>query len=171
MNKAKIIKLRGFCYLSNNFKSIYFFYFSDHWYITWSVYACNSRPRPTPLSFLWIIHIVFYSISEKVVYSLFEICIHCNSFNVDVCNTFMFTVVITGLTAGRNYWNRNCCPSSEPEFSPGFSGVRFARSSVFCRSLFVLLYLSFGRYAVCTSPNYGIGLPLWYLHTFLVHRY
>jgi len=55
-----------------------------------------------------------------------------------------------------------------PSSSPLFSGIRVARSLVFCvllnRSLFVLFL--FGHYIVCSSI-YGFWLPLWYLQTLL----
>jgi hypothetical protein len=52
-----------------------------------------------------------------------------------------------------------------------FSGVRVARSLVFCvvfcRSLFVLLSFSFGHCVVCPHSIYGFVLPLWYLQIHL----
>ena len=39
---------------------------------------------------------------------------------------------------------------------------------MFCRSLFVLLYFSFGQCVVCSSSIYGFWLPLWYLQTLLL---
>jgi hypothetical protein len=37
---------------------------------------------------------------------------------------------------------------------------------MFCRSLFVLSYFSFGHCIVFPSSIYGFWLPLWYLQTF-----
>ena len=68
---------------------------------------------------------------------------------------------------------------------PEFSGVRIARSLVFCvvfsRSLFVLVsfvfwplyclsffHLSFDHCIVCPFSIYGFWLSLWYLQTFLL---
>ena len=68
-----------------------------------------------------------------------------------------------------------------PEFTPNFSGVRVARSLVFCvvfcRSLFVLIspfliivlsvLLSFDHCVVCPSSVYRFWLPLCFLQTLL----
>jgi hypothetical protein len=40
---------------------------------------------------------------------------------------------------------------------------------MFCRSLFVLLYFSFGHCLVCSSSIYGFWLPFWYPQTVLNH--
>jgi hypothetical protein len=58
------------------------------------------------------------------------------------------------------------------EFTPVFSGVRVARSLVFCvmfyRSLFApFCAFSFGHCVVCPSI-YDFWLPIWYLQTFLI---
>ena len=62
-----------------------------------------------------------------------------------------------------------------PEFlnsPPVFSGVRVTRSLVlicmFCSSLFVLLYFSFGHCVVCSYLIHWFCLTLWYLQTFLI---
>jgi hypothetical protein len=61
---------------------------------------------------------------------------------------------------------------SEAAF-PGFSGVRVARSwvfcVVFCGLTFVIFFyfFYFGHCVVCPSLIYGIWLPLWYLQTLL----
>ena len=46
----------------------------------------------------------------------------------------------------------------------GFSGV-FHFMCMFCRSLVVLLFFSFGHCVFCSSSIYGFWLPLWYLQT------
>ena len=43
----------------------------------------------------------------------------------------------------------------------------FSSICMFCRSLFVLLYFSFGHCVVCFSSIYGFCLPFWYLQTLL----
>jgi hypothetical protein len=64
-------------------------------------------------------------------------------------------------------WSRNYYPSGAPEFTPVISGYRVARSSdfcvMFCRSLFVLLFLSF--WSLCclfyfrfTASDYPFGI-------------
>ena len=64
-------------------------------------------------------------------------------------------------------WSRNCYPSGAPEFTPVISGFRVARSSdfcvMFCRSLFVLLFLFF--WSLCclfyfrfTASDYPFGI-------------
>ena len=64
-------------------------------------------------------------------------------------------------------------PSGAHEFIPGFSGVRVARSwvfcVVFCGLTFVIFcyFFYFGHCVVCPSLIYGIWLPLWYLQTLL----
>jgi hypothetical protein len=53
-----------------------------------------------------------------------------------------------------------------------FSGVRVTRSLVlcvmYCISLFVPLYFSFGHCVVYISSLYGFWLPFWYLQTLLL---
>ena len=70
----------------------------------------------------------------------------------------------TGVTSGA----RTAYPSEAPEFTPGFSGVRVARSLVFCvvfcRSLFVLL--SFFFWPLCFLSFFDLRIlitSLWYL--------
>jgi hypothetical protein len=63
-------------------------------------------------------------------------------------------------------------PFGRPEFTPGFSGVRVARSLVVCvvfsRSVFVPFPFSFVHCVVCLSSIYRLCLPLWYLQTLLI---
>ena len=48
---------------------------------------------------------------------------------------------------GSHMWSRNCYPFTAPEFTPGFSAIRVARSLVFCvmfcRLLFLFLFFFF----------------------------
>ena len=52
-----------------------------------------------------------------------------------------------------------------------FCGILVTRSLVlfvmFCRSLFVLLFIFFWPFLVCSSSIYGFSLTLWYLQTLL----
>jgi hypothetical protein len=72
--------------------------------------------------------------------------------------------VISG--AGTSY------PSGALEFIPGFYWGSFysifSFMCMFCRSLFVLSYFSFGHCVVCSSLIYGFLLPLWYLQALLI---
>ena len=72
--------------------------------------------------------------------------------------------VISG--AGTSY------PSEALEFIPGFYWGSFysifSFMCMFCRSLFVLSYFSFGHCVVCPSSIYGFWLPLWYLQALLI---
>ena len=85
----------------------------------------------------------------------------------DLCNLYLFThtgvqhnfkyhmmlVSFSSNTTGATCGTGNDKPTEAPEFTLGFSGVRFVRSValsvMFCRSLFVLL--SFGHCIVCPS--------------------
>ena len=63
-------------------------------------------------------------------------------------------------------------PSEHLNSPPVFIWICVTRSfiCVFCRSLFVLLFFSFGRCVVCSSSIYGFWLPLWYIQTLLCHN-
>jgi len=56
-----------------------------------------------------------------------------------------------------------------PGFIPDFSGVRGARTLVFCALCcrIVVCPLSVGHVIECPCSIYGFWLPLWYLPTFL----
>ena len=60
-------------------------------------------------------------------------------------------------------------PSGAPEFTPGFRGVRVARSLIvyvcFVDRCLSFCTFSFGHCVVCSSSIYGFWLPLWYLQT------
>jgi len=64
----------------------------------------------------------------------------------------------TGATSGTG----TAYPYGAPEFTAGFSGGScysiFSFICMFCRSLFVLLYFSFGHCVVCSSSIYGFDL-------------
>ena len=55
--------------------------------------------------------------------------------------------------------------SGAPEFTPGFSGDRVARSLVFC---LVDRCLSCCPFSICLSSIYGFCLSLWYLQTVMI---
>jgi hypothetical protein len=68
----------------------------------------------------------------------------------------------TRVTQWVSHVEQNCLPFQS---TPSFSGVRVVRSTVvcvvFCRSLFIILSLSFFHYIVCHLLSiYGIWLPL-----------
>jgi hypothetical protein len=83
-----------------------------------------------------------------------------------VCNH----INMTGSTSGAG----TVYPSGAPEFNPGYSGFRFARSLVcfmcmFCRSLFFLLYIF--RLAIVLSVPLRItdsGIPFGIFKLFLI---
>jgi hypothetical protein len=62
-------------------------------------------------------------------------------------------------------------PSGAHEFTPGFQWGScysiFSFMCMFCRSLFVLLYLFFCHCIVYSSSIYGFWFPIWYLQTLL----
>ena len=63
-------------------------------------------------------------------------------------------------------------PSRTPEFTPSFKWNSFysifSWMCMFCRSLFVLLIISFGHCVVSPSSIYAFWLPLWYIQTLLI---
>ena len=76
-----------------------------------------------------------------------------------------------GATSGAGTAN----PSGAPEFTPGFSGVRVARSLVlyvcFVDCCLSFCAFSFGHYVVCSSSMYGFWLPLGIFKLFYIYGY
>jgi hypothetical protein len=58
-------------------------------------------------------------------------------------------------------------PSGAPQFTPGFSGVRVARSLVLCVCFVArcLSFCSFGHFFFISPSIYVFWLPLWYPQT------
>ena len=92
---------------------------------------------------------------------------------VSTSRSFLHSWLITGFVTGvtRRVQELLILPGhmSSP---PVFSGVRVARSLVFCvvfcRSLFV--FFSFVHYVVCPSSIYGCWLLLWYVQALLIEH-
>ena len=73
--------------------------------------------------------------------------------------TRLFSIINKSITTSATSGAETAYPSGAPEFTPGFSGVRFPQSLVFPvvfgKSLFVLCPFSVGHAIVCPSSTYG----------------
>ena len=93
---------------------------------------------------------------------IYVICIH---LRILVSNTFPYQMMFMTFnssysTTGVTSWAGTNNSFRAPDITPVFSWVRVTRSLVlwmFCRSLFVLLYFSFGHCVVCSSLVYGLN--------------
>ena len=65
-----------------------------------------------------------------------------------------------------------CTLTNECHGNGSKMNIIFSFICMFCRSLFVLLYFSFGHCVVCSSSIYGFWLlHLWYRQTLLIFMY
>ena len=111
------------------------------------------------------------TVTEYLCHKWLRICYTCRSTSRFFPHSWLITAFVTRLTRRVPLVERELLTLPEHLSSPPvFIGVRVTRSLVlyvFCRSLFVPLYLLFGHCVVCSSSIYGFWFPFRYLQTLL----